>query len=453
MGVLESWARDVTAKGAAAALLLDTCYSAPASRGEDRFYKNVPRCVRRPGTPRREVFNGPGAFMAATVGGGQAYEWRVDFSSDTWAGAFTDLWTNAAMRRLKQNEPTTFADLMGEVHRFFAARPGYMRGMRPHPAPERLAAAPYQRPLPAPPAAPSAAPAPAAVQAKVDEIVGQRVEQAKTLRVALEASPLSAAVGGADRSRGGGAEANPALLLRPLGDTLKKQTEMVTIVPEFGDRPDRIVVLARGDGAGGWVARVQGDEVDASRQPEYRGKDVNALLKAGLAGYLQRQAYVLRLFRLSEHGTTGAAPADWSVRSDKPAYRPGERLSFVVRTAREGLLYLFDQDEKDGIVQMVFPLAPEADNRVPAGETRLPRAIAFEIPRGQSSGRTTTRAILVTPAPSLKLPPLPKAGAVAAAKPADYEAAERDHLRALVRAIEKKQVDWAAVTFEYRVAE
>ena len=59
----------------------------------------------------------------------------------------------------------------------------------------------------------------------------------------------------------------------------------------------------------------------------------------------------------------------------------------------------------------------------------------------------------MTPARSLKLLPLPGAGAAAAAKPADYEAAERDHLRALVRAIEKKQVDWAAVTFEYRVAE
>jgi hypothetical protein len=238
-----------------------------------------------------------------------------------------------------------------------------------------------------------------------------------------------------------------------LSEYLKKKRPLVTPLPKYGDRPDRIIrVLPAPDGSG-WVARVAGDEVDASRFPEFRGKDTGALMRAGLENYLDRQALVFRLYQL-----TGAAPSEkarwdaaWTARSDKPKYRAGDALSFTVGGGgQEGLLYVLDRDEADGVVQMVWPLLQEPDNRLTAdaAEVKVPRALSFRLPGDQAPGKTFTRALFVEG--KAKLPSLtPPPGGWT--DPARYSAAEVAHLKALVEVIEKKRARWRVVDFEYEV--
>src|SRR5262249_34708776 len=119
-----------------------------------------------------------------------------------------------------------------------------------------------------------------------------------------------------------------------------------------------------GDGLEGHVS---GDEVDADRKITARGRDILALMQGGLGDYLQEQAYVLRLFRLTEEAKNGTLPAALTAGSEKPAYKSGDtNFAFLVQSDRPGLLYILDQDS-DGIVQMVWPNPLFPANHLAAG--------------------------------------------------------------------------------------
>ncbi len=444
MSAVEVWAQQVVRSKATPVIVLDTCYVRPPLRGEDRYYKNVPRCVSRPGVPRKQLYRGPGILLAACGSEGSAYEWRVDFSSNTWAGAFSDELSNVAMTALVQKQAPTYRSLLEEVRKRFASRPGYMPGLRPYPDRPGLTQL-FDRPLlssgsPMLSGPPPPPPPPVAAQAAgmVDAL--RRKEQ--TLRVGLDAPP-------------GREDAERKKLLAQAGPAwqtfLSKRLPEAALVPQYGDRPDRIISLSRVGRV--WHARVAGDEVDEFRKAEYSGTDVPSLMSAGLADYLRRQAYVLRLFRMAASGS-GTLPVDWSIAPEQPRYRRGELFHVQVDTPTGGYLYLLDQDDADGVVQLVWPAPAEPRNVLPPGKSRLPRQ-EFEVNGATPLGHTLVRAILVSVDQLPPLEPTVGAGWVSGSGAVDprYSKTELAHLQALLKAIRIGTARWSARTFTYEVSE
>ena len=435
MSVLEKWAQTLAGKGASATILLDTCFTSLTARGEERFYLNVPRCVKRPGRPRRLPYAGPGVFVLAAAGtGGRAYEWRLDINADRWSGAFTYQWTNLAIQRLRAGKRPSFAELMGEVRQFFAARPGYMPGMGPYPPAERMQAA-YRQPMfPAPPPPPQ-------IAKEAEQVDNARKKQERELRVAL-ATPSGLWSPQERRDY-------LAPLTKPTREYLERNLPGVALLPDYADRPDRVLKVERSGDA--FTVAVEGDEIDADRKPSFGGTAIAEVMAEGLADYLQRQALVLRLFRMTEAPADQTLEVTWSVRSDKAQYHREDPFKFVGETPVDGFFYFVDQDEKDGVVQLIWPLRKNWDTQRKAGKLFVPGG---RIPRDQEVfGHTRTRAILVVPSPSLSLPALKPPQGGQWTEDRAYGKAELAHLRALLEALERKQARWAAVTFDYEVLE
>src|SRR5262249_32933962 len=111
---------------------------------EDRAYKNVPRCVSRPGDPRKNLYKGPGVILAAAESIGKAYEERDDFNENSWVGAFTNELTTRAAAAIRDKRALTYADLLDDVRKFFASNTGRMPGLSTYPLRAAMSTA-YQR--------------------------------------------------------------------------------------------------------------------------------------------------------------------------------------------------------------------------------------------------------------------------------------------------------------------
>lgn len=440
MSEIETFAKALEAKKANPVILIDACFVRRATRSEDRFYRDIPRSIPRPGTARAMLYGGPGVFLSAAGPSGQAYEWRVDFNTNTWRGAFTDFWTNAAMRRLKNNEAPTYAQVTDDVRRYFSLKKGYMVGFVPYPMAESAnGRAEYQRPIFG--MAKGVPPAAGEPKVQVTAAVDQQTKRAGSLRVGIarwqEEIP----------------QAEFDQVSADLGKLLGAQLKNVSIVPTYGDRPDRIVFLSKDEGR--LMARVVGTEVDAYRKPEYRADDPKGLLSEGLADYLQRQALALALFSKTDPAV--AKPTLTGVtliaKSTKTTYRRGDQFAYSLEIPADGLLYIVDSNDTDGAVSLVWPVGVEWDNTVKKGKLSVPRKARYVLPEDMIvPTRTVTRAILIVPAKGVRLPSMaPPEGDAWAGDTPEYSAAERAHLAALLDLLEKGQVRWTAITFDYQV--
>jgi hypothetical protein len=443
--VLEEWARQIQARGATPLLFLDTCYTQLDDRGDDRFYRTTPRCIARRGLPRKQLYTGPGVFLGATEARGRAYEWRTDLDTNTWIGAFTDYFTCALARRVQRKENPSYAVVMDDVRTFFASKPGYMSGFRPYTSPDALAGDGYRTQsvfglTPSPEAVKS----PAVPPAPELKIIAQAQEQREsTLRIGIDSGPSRTPPGA------------PAELTRFTADLDResRRLEYLTVVPPQGDRPDRLLTLRQIGSE--WEVEITGSLVDASRQPRFRGRTVAELMADGLADYLQRQAYVARLFFLTRPEVTPTLTTAWTAATKAPRYHPGDAtFAYALTIPEDGSLYLLEKDSSDGVVNLVWPAPEDWDNRFKPGSATVPRQGRFAIPRNQPvPTRTQVRAIFVRAERRSKLPSLaPRRGTVwAEGDRGAYSRAERDHLKDLVRALTNHQLRWSARTFAYTI--
>lgn len=450
-----AWAGKLYAKGATATLVVDACFYSPTARGEDRHYNPVPRCLARHRLPRPAVYRGRGVFLCATDARGRAYEWRDDFAADRWMGAFTDELTNDAIHRRKLGQSPTYPDLMLELRRWFAAHKTqrYMAAEMPWPAAAEMSADYRQRAF----AAVAPGPLSAADQQAVAAHDAATQKRRETLRVALDTPP--AFPDGAQPDAAALEKANAArkALLAEVGGPFAEQTgrlEGVTVIGEGVRDPDRVVYVSRT--ADGLRATVEGDEVDRARDNVFEGRDASALMADGLAAYLQRQAYVLRLFNLTQDADQGTLRGvTWKAGTDQPRYKKynaardeGTPFAYVAETSAPGLVYFLDQDG-DGIVQLTWPIRQAPDNALEPGR----RVLSFKdlfVGSQTPAGSTLTRAVLVVPESGAALPSLaPPPGGWKDDRA--YGVAEREHLRALLAAIASGKAKWASQTFSYEV--
>jgi hypothetical protein len=429
---LEEWATALSAKKVIVTIILDASYRRPfRGRGEDRTYKHYPKVMPRDGEPRRQLYSGPGVFIAATGSSGNAYEAKLDTNEDVWASAFTQDFVGATLMKLETGG-ATYAEIIGELQMYFAGQTeqGYMPGFDPYPEVADMGPEYFKRAFAA-----GKAPEPSAAElAKIKELNRQRRDQGRRLRVAVD---TESSVTGEDRKKLLAA-ATPEL------EAALKGLDRVRLLPKFVGGADRVVFLSGAPGS--YQARVTGDEVDASQQGsrKYSGATIQEVMKDGLSDYLQRQAYQLRLFRLADSDKPTLKTAfSVKVKDDLPKLHVGETIAYEVKSGVEGLIYLLDRDDSDGRIHLILPVKEESNNLIGKGQTTLPRDVEYEILPGTQPGRTRVLALLVQSAKPL--PPL-KAGED------QYEAAELAHLAALIKALESGTAKWISSSVEYQVA-
>ncbi len=435
IGRLERMAGALAGRGVTVVIILDCSYQKPTAqaRGEFRHYNNVPKCLDRPGEARSELFRGPGVILAACEARGTAYEWRRDVAGDVWMGAFSDSLTGAIAENHIQKIRPSYADLMSQISApiLDRSRSGYMPGFRPAPGPEALAAKAefYGKPmafgqgeggttvLPTP---------------TVQEVEKERRTLDRDFRVGFEmAESLD--------------EARQGLLKTQVDGPLKRQLESqipgLKVAPQFAARPDRLVLLS--GTAGGLRATVSGEPVDEpSKPPTFEGRDLNAILRAGLKDYLETTAIAYQLFRMADNDKP-TLDIGLSMTAAREQFSSTDPIEVSVSSTKQGLLYLIDYNEGDGVVHLVGVGIVHA----PADPSRPDLVVSdleLEFMKDSPPGRVVLRAIVVDPQ-RVRLPGIqggPKAKASTLA-----------HLKSLREALKSGKVGWQAAKVVVRVVQ
>lgn len=442
---VEEWATRLERKGVTVTVILDTCFVGDARKsGEFRPWRDVPRSVVRQGVPREQIYRGPGLCLTATTARGRSYEWELTFGR--WSGAFTYELICAAGKRFP--ERPTWGEMVEDVRRFFLSKArDYMPGQIPSPARADLAYDLRDRAIFTPehaPAEPTTAPTPQQQQ-EFKQVLDERKEMDRNLRVSLDVLDVS------DQER----KRILDELYMPLKTYLADNLQGVMLVAPGAARPDRVIQIMDYS-RGRLSAKLKGTEVEDVRLKTASGRDIAEVMQDGLADYVQRQAYVLKLYRMAETGQN--LPGEWSVRTDRAEYaadvnnpRQSDSLVIQIESAVEGDLYILNQDP-NGLVHLLWPAPAAPNNRVKIGATRWPESSGIRIRVLPPKGQTINRALLVVssaPLPSLE----PPAGTEWQDDDPAYSKAELAHLRALLEAIQNGQARWAIRTFTYDTVE
>jgi len=428
MSELEAWAARIEAKKATPIVITDCAYFVsgnPATR-ENRFYQNKPKALVRKGTPRGQLWKGPGIFISATDPTGNAFEWRVDPVTDKWRSAFTDLLVGRTLSRLKKGETPTYGDLTTFLQGYWRKDPSYMPKTRPALVGKgeeiAFAMAPGSRPAPTP-----------QVEQQVQAEAQNFEKKRRILRIAIDAD--TSVMGEEERG-------NLVQKYTPAISTwLKANLDGVEVVPTGGDQPDRSLYLSMDSGK--LNIRAVGDEITERDAVIGSGSDAAAAMaaanaKGSLGQYLQKQAYVQRIWNLVE---TNQPTLDESVKlvtAPSPT-SPGKRISYHVTGPSNSYLYLFDQDDSDGIVEMMYPASWKREPTF-EGDRVFPIQVADNTP----AGHTFVRALVIVPSEGTTLPPL-------VTSQENFPAALLAHLKALIEGLANGSIKWRAADSKYQV--
>lgn len=347
MSDLEAWADTIKRKNATPVILLDASYSTGITGSrENRFYQNSPKCQPRKGSPRADLWKGPGLCLSATDTTGNAFEWRVDFASDKWRSPFTENFVAQALLQLRKATPR-YSDLMRVIHLAWRRDPTYMPKTRPVPSMEALQGD-YDAPIfglgesdPPPEPAPEVKPV-------IREI--ERVQ--RQFRVTIEADDNVANPG------------RRAALLKKYAERvaalLKTSFAEVVIVPEGGALPDRRIYIDEDQRQ--FVARVIGDEVTRAEGAgtqngailarQFKAKTPEELFKqGGFPAYLERMWLTEKLWSFMDlNRPTGSL----RLRA-KATMESDDVVRLLVQGDGPGSMLLLDQDEADGVANLVWP--------------------------------------------------------------------------------------------------
>ncbi len=425
---LEAWATRVKARGAIPIVVFDAAYFVsgnPATR-ENRFYQFKPKAVVRKGTPRSVLWKGPGICISATDATGNAFEWRVDPVADKWRSAFTDLVVGRALSRLKKGETPSYGDLATFLQSYWRKDPSYMPKTRPSltgQAADVLFAM-----------APGAAPARTAqVEQQVQTEVQNFEKKRRILRVAIDAD--TDVMGDNDRA------AIVKKYSQPISDWVRDNLDGVEIIPPAGDQKDRSLYLSIKDGK--LAIRAVGDEI--TERDAVTGIGANpasafqaSLAKGSLAQYIQKQAYVQRIWNIVEMNNPTLEDDVNLVTAPTPA-RPGQRITYHLTGPSRGNMYIFDQDDSDGIVELMYPASGKREPSF-EGDKSLPVRVA----EGTPNGHTIVRALVVSLSEGISLPSLVVAQD-------QFPSALLAHLKALVEGMADGSIKWRNADSKYEV--
>ena len=429
---LEDWAKQLDTRGVHVAIILDCSFQSPTRSDFGRQYHPVPRSVSRTSTSNGEVrprlYLGPGAFLSACPAGGAAYEWLQNSSEGRWSGAFTDQLVNSVVASLNRGENPSYADAMREAQAYFKdkVKADYMPGLAPQPEMgEMLAATVYSEPAfggldvaKLPPDSKAALAAQARIQA----------ERERKFRVGLEVlEPV-------DEKQRGQAYDRAS---RELQTFLKDKLPNSEFAPA-GSPPD-VVVQLKSDGKK-VVASVTGDDLDKTKVYDYSGRDMRASLAAGLGEYLELRSLVSRLYRLSATETPTWNSAV-KVTADPVSLTRGDEFLLEVSSPAEGLLYLLNRDDADGVLQISFPYAGSTF----AQRVKEPLRLGGEIGNDSSNGRMMLRAIMVPAQSSVRIPE------VVVKDEKQFRTSLIRQLKVVVGAIESKRLEWTSKTLNLRI--
>lgn len=345
MSDLEGWARSIEAKGAKSIVFLDCAFSTSGDRNtrENRHYEAYPKVLVRTGKARASLWTGPGTFLAATDSRGNAFEYRVDFTSDKWRSPLTDKFVGRALMQMAAGQTPTYADLLDNVQKFFARTPSYMPGTRPQPSPDQVPAT-YASAIfgldgtTVPPPTP-----------QTDTIVQQVQQSQRVLKVAIDAE---------DDVFGPARSMTITKYRAQLEQVVKAQCPNVEILAPGVGLADRLLLVK--DAPGKVQLRLYGNEVTAG---EPRGKPVvGASVSAvfglpgddGLAARIRLEAAIERIWNTMD---SIAPRSDFKLELSQSDLSVGGRFVATARGPSAGQILLFDVDQ-DGVRRLIFPDKP-----------------------------------------------------------------------------------------------
>jgi hypothetical protein len=271
---------------------------------------------------------------------------------------------------------------------------------------------------------PAAIPPP--VKAEIKKMDEERKDRESKLRIGLSFPSVRGRTGTTAQPRDVDdmdKERDPALTAA-ITAYVKENMPYAQVQPP-GAPVDLIVSLAKLP-TGVVEARIAGDEVDRARNLKFTGKDIPEIMKLGLADNLESHSLVTRLFRLLEdHKPTWDQQA--AIKADKESYKPNDPFTLSFQSGSLALLYIFDRDDTDGIVQMTFPAKGAEDNHLSGGS----KDFSGTVEDGTPAGKMLVRALFVEPSEGVALPSIGSDGA-----------GLLDQLRVLVPAIESGKLRW-----------
>lgn len=430
MSRIEDWAKGITEHGGNVTVIVDSCFQNIARDTVGRPYNPTPRTLVRKATSdcdvRENPYMGPGIYLAATPSGGSAYEYLINASRNTWAGAFTDMLVNEVVSKLRKGESPTYSGAMREVQAFFKdkVRQDYMPGLSPYPSTKTLTedAKTYDRPMFGG-VNPLTVPPPQ--QAEIQHIDEDRKARERKLRVGLSFPSVRsrATTRGDDMQEG-----RDPKIVTEFTKIVEAELPYAEVVPT-GAPVDTIVAFVK-QSDGSVEARIFGDEVDDKRNLRYPGKTVAEMMSGGLKDQIERRALTQKLYKLISEDVGSLEGADFT--SDKLSYHPSDPLSLRFKNGSPSLLYVFDRDDADGITQLTYPAPGAANNHLPEGGLTIPTRIAD----GSPTGKMMVKALFVEPNPDIPN--------LEGTDEKEFSQNLLKQLRILVPMIEGKKIKWFA---------
>jgi hypothetical protein len=377
------------------------------------------------GEVRDEPYLGPGIYIAATPTGGSAYEYLINPNTETWGGAFTDIFGSEVIAQLQKGTAPTYAGALRETQAFFKdkVRQDYMPGLTPIPSAKMLVdnSTVFEVPMFGG-VTPAEIPPPQ--KQEIKKMDDDRKKRELKLRIGLSFPTVRGRNSTSTDPRDADdmeKEQDP-VLAAAVSKYVADKLPYAEVQPP-GAPVDLIVSLAKLP-TGVIEGRVAGDEVDRLRNLKFAGKDVAAVMNAGLADHLERQSLTMRIFRFVEdQKPTWAQNVMFS--SDKDTYKPEDPFTLSFKCDTQALLYIFDRDDADGIIQLTFPAKGVEDNHMLTGD------LTGQVESGTPTGKMLVRALFIEPGGGLKLPPIG----------ADAEGLI-GQLRLIVPAMETGKVKW-----------
>lgn len=373
---LEAWAKAVESKGAVPVVFLDCAFSTNGDKNtrENRHYEAFPKVLSRPGKARANVWSGSGIFLAATDSRGNAFEYRVDFTSDKWRSPLTDKFVGRALMQLGQGQAPTYADLLDNVQKFFARNPSYMPGTRPQPSADKLTAA-YGSAIFAldgttlPPPTPQS------------EAIVQQVQQGqKILKLAIDA----------EDDVFGPARAQTIAKYRSQFETaIKAHCPNVELLAPGVGLADRLLLVK--EVGGKLQVRLYGNEVTAGepRGKPVVGSSIDELFgqagDEGLAARIRLESVIDQIWNWMD----SAKPSQpIRLELDKTDLAVDGRFVATVAGPSAGQILLFDTDQ-DGVRRLIFPDKPRDVSFTGS------RLFKMKVLEGTRPGKTMMKALWV----------------------------------------------------------
>lgn len=401
---LEDWAKEITDKGGRVTIIVDACFQSASRADFGRPYNPMARVIQRKATmdgeARDEPYLGPGIYIAATPSAGSAYEYLINPNTETWGGAFTDIFGSEVISQLQKGQSPTYSAALRETQAYFKdkVRQDYMPGLTPVPNAKTLVdkATTYDQPMFGG-IGPAEIPPPQKVEIK--QMDDERKKREQKLRIGLAFPTVRGRTSSTADPRDADdmeKEQDP-VLAAAMSKYVADKLPYAEVQPP-GAPVDLIVSLAKLP-TGVIEGRVAGDEVDRLRNLKFVGKDLAAVMKSGLADHLERQSLTIRIFRfIEDQKPTWSQGVSFT--SDKDTYKPEDPFTLSFKCDTKALLYILDRDDADGIVQLTFPAKGVEDNHMLTGD------LSGQVESGTPTGKMLVRALFIEPSDKLVLPPL-----------------------------------------------